>query len=429
MTGRRRRSPLASPGAVVAILGATQIIGYGTLYYSFAILADSVAAEFRWPVSWVFGAFSLALFAGGAVAPLVGRRIDRHGAGPVMALGSLAAGAALVLAALAPDPRLFAAALVAVEIASATILYDAAFAALVQLCRHRAGARITHLTLIAGFASTLFWPFTTWLHGHLDWRDVLLVFAVLNIAVCFPLHLAIARTRPFDASPDGAAERPGAAASIVDPPLPPILARRVALLITAGFALSGFLLSAMLTQMVPVLSALGLGSAALVVATLFGPAQVLVRFVNMLFGVRRHPLVVTIVAVTMLPLAVTILAASAPLVAGAAVFAVLLGFGSGLKSIVQGSLPLALFGGAAYGARLGEMALARQFLAASAPFVFAWMVDAFGPGAALMVLVAVAGLGLAAFIEVARIRTRVAASANRAAPDVTSTRAILRDRR
>ena len=47
---------------------------------------------------------------------------------------------------------------------------------------------IAHLTLIAGFASTLFWPLTSALHGILSWREVYMVFAAMNVAVCLPIH-------------------------------------------------------------------------------------------------------------------------------------------------------------------------------------------------------------------------------------------------
>lgn len=386
------------------MLGITQILGYGTVYYSFAVLAGDIAAEFGWPVSRIFGAFSLALLVGGFTAPLAGRLIDRHGAGAVMAAGSLATTVALAATAWAPGPIAFAAGLIAVEAASTLILYDAAFAALVQACGPHARSRITQLTLIAGFSSTIFWPFTTWLHGSLGWREVLLVFAALNLLVCLPLHLLIARMPPMRDEPREAGAAP-APAWIGEAPMA-ALGRRVFALIALGFALSGFLLSAVLTQMLPMLTALGLGTSALLVSTLFGPAQVLVRFASIGLGRRRHPLVVTIFGMAMLPLAATILALSAPAAAGAALFAVLLGFGSGLKSIVQGTLPLALFGSAAYGTRLGTLALARQFLAAAAPFALAWMMESFGPRAALLALVGVGCLGLMAFLEVARIRAR-----------------------
>ena len=67
---------------------------------------------------------------------------------------------------------------------------------------------------------------------------------------------------------------------------------------------------------------------------------------------------------------------------------------------MQGTLPLALFGSASYGARLGNMASVRQGLAAIAPFVLALLIDGIGATYALAVVAAVAGLGLGAMLLV-----------------------------
>ncbi|WP_152613374.1 MFS transporter [Inquilinus limosus] len=87
---------------VVAGLGLTQVIGYGTLYYSFSILAAGMAADIGWSQDAVYGAFSAALLVGALIGPRCGRWVDRHGAGRIMALGSIAAAAALVACAIAP---------------------------------------------------------------------------------------------------------------------------------------------------------------------------------------------------------------------------------------------------------------------------------------------------------------------------------------
>lgn len=398
---------------IVWLLGASQIIGYGTLYYSFSILADDIARGFAWPVSWLYGSFSLALLAGGFVAPLVGRRIDRHGAGAVMTLGSALSAASLAGAALAPNAIAFTAALIAMQAVSAVVLYDAAFAALVQTTRREAMRRITHLTLIAGFASTLFWPLTSWLHGIVGWRQILIAFAALNLLVSMPIHAFIAaRGHHKLPAPPGTTERKTAD----EPFAAPHTQQRWLRVVTIGFALSGFALSAVLAQMVPMLSALGLGTSALLVSTLFGPAQVLVRFVNMLIGDRRHPVGATLIGVGALPVALLILLFSAPMAAGAAAFAILLGFGSGLKSIVQGTLPLALFGSTAYGARLGYMASARQVATAVAPFALSLLIDRFGTTPALLTLAGTGLLSLVLFIGLAR---EVRLEAKPAPADVT----------
>ena len=382
------------PAAIVWLLGLSQIVGYGTLYYSFSILADTVAASFRWPTSWLYGSLSVALLAGGLAAPEVGRRIDRHGAGLVMTLGSVAAAAMLFLAALAPNGIVFAASVIGMQVAGAFVLYDAAFAALVQVSGPRARLRITHLTLIAGFASSVFWPFTAWLHTVLDWRQIYVAFALANLVLCLPVHVLLLRqhraTRLISAAP----------ANVVHASVPEAQRRSALWLVSLGFALAGFALSAMLTQMVPMLAQLGLGASALFVSTLFGPAQVLVRFVNMLIGATRHPMAATFIALAMLPLAISVLALSTPWVAGAVAFAILFGFGAGLKSIVQGTLPLALFGSASYGARLGIMAAVRQVLAASAPFALAFAAEAAGATTALWATAAIGVMGLVCMLVV-----------------------------
>lgn len=122
----------------------------------------------------------------------------------------------------------------------------------------------------------------------------------------------------------------------------------------------------------------------------------------MILGVQRYPLIATLIGLSMTPLTLIVLMATAPPAPGA-ILAVLLGFGSGLKSIVQGTLPLALFGGASYGARLGVMAAARQVFSAVAPFAFAALIAVTGPNGALAVFAGAGILKLALLIEVFRL--------------------------
>ncbi|MGL5009660.1 MAG: MFS transporter, partial [Paracoccaceae bacterium] len=179
-----RISPAFRP---IIALGITQIVGYGTLYYAFGALAQPLTRDVGVTLPFAFGVFSLALFAGGLAAPFAGRAIDRHGARVVMAVGSV--GAALALAALSQVQGMWGlvAAVVAVEVVSALVLYDAAFAALAQAAG-AAGARraITLMTLLGGFASTVFWPLTHVLTEALDWRATYLIFAAMHLAICLP---------------------------------------------------------------------------------------------------------------------------------------------------------------------------------------------------------------------------------------------------
>ncbi|RUV23974.1 arsenite efflux MFS transporter ArsK [Mesorhizobium sp. M7A.F.Ca.MR.245.00.0.0] len=384
-------------------LGLTQIIGYGTLYYSFSILAPAMAGEFGLTEGWVFGALSASLFAGSLFAPTAGRWADRFGAGRIMTVGSVAAAVALALCAVAPDRVSFVLALLAMELASSFVLYSAAFVAIVQIGVPRPQRSITHLTLIAGFASTLFWPLTSALHAHLTWREVYLLFAALNLGLCLPIHAWLMRLSRRHATARSQEREPIPEAGA---PLDPRRGRAVFLLMLAGFATEGFVLSAILIHMVPLTAALGLGTAGLFVSTLFGPAQVASRLINMLFGGRLQQTHLAVIAASLITAGLCALLLTTPWLPGAFLFVLLFGLGSGLTSIVGGTLPLELFGREGYGARLGWASAARQFTSAFAPFALAFMMARASVANSLWVLVVVAASGVIAFLAIVLLRRR-----------------------
>lgn len=386
------------PVAAILALGLTQIIGYGSLYYSFSILAPSMARDLNWSSEWIFGALSAALLIGGLAAPTMGKWIDRFGAGRVMTGGSAIAAAALVACALSSGKVAFVAALIAIEAASNLVQYGAAFALLVQIRPKVAQRSITYLTLIAGFASTIFWPITTTLHAHMSWQSVYLVFAALNIAVCLPIHawlsFSVSKSRK---------EASGGPAKHVEPSLAPSIRTPAFVLMVTGFALESFVNAALLVHMVPVLSGLGLGAMAVMVGTLFGPSQVLSRFTNMVFGGGLSQLTLALISAVLLPAALVILIVTAPSVPGALMFAVVFGLGSGLSSIVQGTLPLALFGSEGYGKRQGQVLAIRLVISSTAPFILAFLMENIGVLWSLTVAAIVGAIAVLAFIAIGRL--------------------------
>ncbi len=379
------------PIAAVLLLGVTQNIGYGTLYYSFSILAPDMAAHFALSPEWIFGALSVALLIGGLTAPWLGKLFDRLGAGRVMTIGSGVAAAALVACAYSPGQASYTIALIAVEVAANLVQYGAAFALLVQLRPEVASRSITYLTLIAGFASTMFWPITTALHNVMSWQQVYLVFAGLNLLVCLPIHAWLAN----GASP-GKGMAPKASAPI-EGVLPAEQRKTGFVLMVSGFSLMSLVSSAVLVHMVPLLSGLGLGATAAIVGTLFGPSQVASRLINMVFGKNVNATHLALIAALLIPGGVIILVVSAPSVLGAMAFAVIFGMGNGLLSIVTGSLPLHLFGSKGYGQLQGKMMAARLILSALAPFVLALAMSGIGIPPSLAITAGLGGLAIIAF--------------------------------
>ncbi|MDQ0561697.1 putative MFS family arabinose efflux permease [Rhizobium mesoamericanum] len=379
----------------ISALGLTQIIGYGTLYYSFSILAPGMAKDLGITLEQVFGVFSASLFVGGLSAPMIGRQMDRAGAATVLTVGSVLSALALALCAWSPSVAVFAFAIVLLEISSGMVQYQAALAALVESEPKTASRSITYLTLIGGFASTIFWPISSALMEYLSWREIYLAFAALNLLVCMPLHFWM--MRKGRAAIARGATRKG---ERVIGAIPPEARRGAMIVVSAAFAILGFTLASILAHMVPMLWNLGLGTAAVVIGSLFGPAQVLSRLINMIFGTRLSPPMLAVISAALMVTGIVILGLSGSWLPGAVAFAICLGLGSGINSIAQGSLPLYLFGSDGYGAITGKMAAVRLAMGAAAPFVFAMAMEQIGIGLSLFATAALGAVGIAAFVSV-----------------------------
>jgi MFS family permease len=381
------RTRLADPmaGAVVA-LGITQITAWGTSYYCLGVLAGPIVRDTGWSRGFVFLGFTVALLVMGLVSNAVGRAIDRHGGRAVMTLGTVLVSAGLFALAHVRSEPAYLVVWAFLGIGMRLCLYDAAFAALVQVAPSRGRQAISYLTLFGAFASSVFWVIGHALEEQLGWRQTLVVFALVNLVVCLPLHWFGLRRR----EPDGRAGPAGR--SVESPDGPPLegTTRTIAIALFALImSLNGFVFGVISVQLVPLLEAAGLATAAAVwVASLKGVAQFGGRVVEIVFARNLRAITVGRIAIGVLPPALALLLAgtgSLPLVLA---FTLLMGASQGVITIVRGSVPLALFGARGYGAVLGLIATPVLVVNAAAPTVFAWIVDRWGwaPGRVLLLV-------------------------------------------
>src|SRR5262245_54160765 len=161
---------MPSPGAfifgpwrAVSVLGITQILSWGALFYPPVLTVPLIAADHGWSPAFAMAGFSVGLFVGGLCARYVGGAIDRFGGHMVMPIGSLIGAAGLVALVWAPGVTSYFAAWTTIGVAMAASLYDPAFATLGRIFGSAARAPITVLTLAGGFASTVSWPATQFL--------------------------------------------------------------------------------------------------------------------------------------------------------------------------------------------------------------------------------------------------------------------------
>ena len=72
--------------------------------------------------------------------------------------------------------------------AMSAVFYEASFAVLTLHLGVQTRRGITIMTLIAGFASTVFIPLLHWSIELYGWRGTLLILAAMNIGICTMVH-------------------------------------------------------------------------------------------------------------------------------------------------------------------------------------------------------------------------------------------------
>jgi predicted MFS family arabinose efflux permease len=343
---------------LVCALGVAQIVSWGTLFYSIAVLGPPMARELGVGDVVLYGSFTAGLFLSGIASPWVGMRIDRRGGRGVLAVGSVLGSIACALLAVSQNGAVMLAGWLIAGVAMAACLYDPAFATLFRVAGTSYRRSVTALTLFGGFASTVFWPLSQYLLEARGWRFAFAVHAALNALVCLPLHIAFVPSgaHRVDAQP----ATPGGDAG---------QARRgtFAWLATA-FALAAFLASSISAHLVVLLAAGGLAARdAVLVGALIGPMQVAGRVVEFAFSSRWSPQRVGTLAFALLALAMIVLCLVRGVWPVALAFALLYGWSNGVMTIVRGTVPSALFGSRDYGALLGRLAQPQFILKAFAP--------------------------------------------------------------
>jgi MFS family permease len=314
----------------VLVLGVTQILAWGILFYPPVLMMPLIAAERGWSLSFAMAGFSLALLVAGATAPTIGGWIDRYGGHVVMAAGSLIGACAVALLAFAAHPAAYLAVWVILGVAIAANLYDPAFATLGRIFGAAARKPITYLTLAGGFASTVSWPATQLSLTFTDWRGTYLIFAAVLALVAAPLHyFALPRTKavPLPVVDNDAASVPAT--------LP--ASGLVFFLVAAAFAAYAFIPSGLAAHLIAMFGRAGIEPAtAVMIGALFGPSQVAARICELVFGGRAHPLNLARFSVGLLLAGFALLAVFGFTLWAAIAFAIMFGAGNGLLTIARG---------------------------------------------------------------------------------------------
>ncbi len=382
-------SPERFPFGFVLSLSLAQLVSWGSVFYAFTLFMEPMARDLGWTKPALTAAYSLGLVAAGVTAVPLGRLIDLGHGRSVMTGGSALAALLLALWSQVESYPVFLVIWAGLGATMSAVLYDPGFAVLLRRLGPTARRGITIMTLVGGFASTVFLPLTHVLIETLGWREALLALAALNLAVCGTIHAAVIPPQP-PAKPESRPAPSGARR---------VLRKAAFWSFVATILLQGVLGTGFSIHLIPLLVERGFSLDAAVAAfAVIGPAQVaarlLVAFGERLLGLKAIGMlsvVLWLLAFVLLPF----VPAGSSLVI---LFGLLYGASNGLMTILRALLPPELFGREDYGTIQGLIATPSTFARAAAPFAFgvlwAWWG---GYGLVLALAVGMALSTLAAF--------------------------------
>ncbi|MBX3131703.1 MAG: MFS transporter [Polyangiaceae bacterium] len=338
----------------VAGLSVDQLVAWGILYYAYTVLSAPVALDLGVSRLQMAAAFSGCLLVAGWVGQFLGPFLDVYGTRYALRAGAIVAPLAFAAVALVDGMVSLVVAFALLGVAQALSLYEPAFRAIVDWCpdeRERSRATLG-LTLVGGFASAVFLPFTSWLLAHHGWRQVVLVLAGVLTLVLVPTRLLLPLT-----SRGHVQHRTSHA------PVAPSVRRLAAGLALQSLASTGvflYLMWQLVEQGEPVVAAAavaGLAGAAQVPGRLlYGPLR---RFVG---GESLLPLLLGVQAAALLGIALT---------RGALALACILLFGAanGMMTLERATVLVGWYGRATFGAHQGHLVAATGMARALSPFV------------------------------------------------------------
>lgn len=387
-------------GAWVLALSLPQLVGWGSLYYAYALLIGPMEEELALGKLELAGAFSLALLVEGLVAYPVGRFIDRGHARWVMTSGSLLAAFGLWLLAQVHSGWQLYGAWALLGCAMAMVLYTAAFAVVTHRFPQNFRRAIITLSLLGGLASTVFIPLVAWMVQHIGWRQALEAMALLQLLLSMPLHATLLRApcaHMRQAAPRRSATERYAAE------LAQLLRSRSYWLVCTFVVLMTTVSAALPIHMVGMLRSFSLEESwAVLVPASMGVFQVAARLLlyvseKRLDVQRANTLIPALIPLGLLLLLLGSVAPPAFAVGFALAFVALFGMGNGMLTIVKGSAMAEYVSPIHVASLNGALGIPLALARASAPLALAAMWSlAWGYTLGLLVLLLLSLAGVAA---------------------------------
>ncbi|MGB1919269.1 MAG: MFS transporter [Candidatus Puniceispirillales bacterium] len=383
------------PSVPVHGLGISQIISYGFLFYAFAQLKIPLAERLGVHAGDVLVGVTISLLVNGVLAPLVGYWFDRLGALRVLAIGLVIGSISLIYLTWCTSFPMFIGAMVILGVGFSMCNYEAAFSAAVQIDETASRRNISIITFYGGVASSLTWLMIAPLMHYFGFVMTMYVLAFMQLVMAVWVVIMSRQTKHHHPERGTMPMEPFRWTELTR-------AEKIALItlaLSSAFEYLSFgAVALMLIQWYQ--EVFGVAGLAVLLASIYGPFQVIGRVLEMRFGAKHDARYTAIIAFVMVPTAVILI--QHPSIILVAIGMALFGMGHGILTVSFGYITNMYFRAAVYGRAKGWISTPRALGMAMGPLV-AGMLYGYGGEIFLTVMVfttILAGLIFAAILSV-----------------------------
>jgi len=387
----------------VVWLSIAQTVSWGILFYGFAVFIKPLTEEFGWSKAEITGAFTLSLLVSGLASISAGSILDRFGGRWLMTAAS-SLGAVLLIAASFTDSLLsYYAVWLGIGLVTASTFYPSGFAVVVATLGSRARQGVTLMTLIAGFASTVFIPLISLLIDQVGWRDSFMYLGLILLAVTVPIHVMVLRRERVPGA--GTVARPRIfTVDLKAGPVAAALGNSRFWWIGICFTANSFVMAGVTVHIIPLMLERGYAMATVIATTaLIGPMQVSGRIFVTVFEKWIDFRMAGLISSIFLLIGFALLSFAQPDNNLNYIFPIFYGAALGIITIVRALAVPELIGPEAYGALNGLLGFASAMALAATPVLLSWIWLISGNYTAPLIALSVVGvICLGSFIMAVR---------------------------
>jgi len=294
---------------VVAACSSAMLFTAGTIHYGFTAIFEPIVDEFGWSYAQVSLASSLRGVEIGLLSPVAGLLVDALGPRKLIISGAIITGTGLILLSRVNSLAMFYGAFILIAAGGSTCSHTVMMTAVSNWFRKK--LTLAMGAMASGVAlSGLVIPVVAVLIDWLGWRQAMVVAGVSTWAIVIPISLVI-RHKPeqYGYLPDGEESIPDPISHGADPVREPevkfqlgkVLTSRIFWHVALGFALYAFVVSAIVTHVMPYLSSVGINrTAASLVASTIPLVSILGRLSFGWFGDRVNKTRLTVTGFVMM---------------------------------------------------------------------------------------------------------------------------------